>query len=85
MSKKELNNNTKLSFHTILLRGILYVIIIPTAVMFLLVGGFYLKADVEANQAQATMKTYLQNKYNEEFIVEKPMLTLYEILIYDFL
>ena len=72
MPKKELNNNTKLSFRTILLRGILYVIIIPTAVMFLLVGGFYLKADIEANQAQATMKTYLQNKYNEEFIVEKP-------------
>ena len=72
MSKKELNNNTKLSFRTILLRSILYVIIIPTAVIFLLVGGFYLKAGIEANQAQATMKTYLQNKYNEEFIVEKP-------------
>ena len=85
MSKKELNNNTKLSFRIILLRGILYIIIIPTAVIFFLVGGFYLKAGIEANQAQATMKTYLQNKYNEEFIVEKPMLTLYEILIYDFL
>ena len=72
MSKKELNNNTKLSFRTILLRSILYVIIIPTAVIFLLVGGFYLKADIEASQAQATMKTYLQNKYNEAFIVEKP-------------
>ena len=72
MSKKELNNNTKLSFHTILLRGILYVIIIPTTIMLLLVGGFYLKLDIEAGQAQATMRTYLRNKYKEEFVVEKP-------------
>ena len=73
MRNKKLGDNDKLSFRTILLRGILYVIIIPTTVMLFLVGGFYLKLDIEAGQAQATMKTYLRNKYNEEFVVEKPI------------
>ena len=73
MSKKKPNDNTKLGFRTILFRGVLYVIIIPTTIMLLLVGGFYLKLDIEAGQAQATMKTYLHNKYKEEFIVEKPI------------
>ena len=41
--------------------------------MLLLVGGFYLKLDIEAGQAQATMRTYLRNKYKEEFVVEKPI------------
>ena len=73
MSKKKPNDNTKLGFRTILFRDVLYVIIIPTTIMLLLVGGFYLKLDIEAGQAQATMKTYLHNKYKEEFIVEKPI------------
>ena len=73
MHKQKPNDNSKLSFPTIIFRGILYVIIIPTTVMLLLVGGFYLKLDIEAGQAQATMKTYLRNKYKEEFVVEKPI------------
>lgn len=73
MCKKKLGDNGKLSFPTIIFRGILYVIIIPTTIMFLLVGGFYLKLDIEASQAQVTMKTYLHNKYKEEFVVEKPI------------
>ena len=72
MHKQKPNDNTKLSFRTILFRGILYVIVVPTVIMLLFVGGFYLKADIEANQAQATMKTYLHSKYGEEFIVERP-------------
>ena len=72
MSNKKPSDNSKLSFRTILLRGILYVIIVPTAVIFLLVGGFYLKLCAEASQAQAAMKTYLHSKYGEEFIVERP-------------
>ena len=75
MCKKKLGDNGKLSFPTIIFRGILYVIIIPTTIMFLLVGGFYLKLDIEASQAQVTMKTYLHNKYKEEFVVEKPIRT----------
>lgn len=72
MRKKEPDENNKLSFRTILLRGILYVIIIPTTIMLFLVGGFYLKLCAEASQAQAEMKTYLHSKYGEEFIVERP-------------
>ena len=73
MHKQKPNDNSKLSFPTIIFRGILYVIIIPTTVMLFFVGGFYLKLDIEAGQAQATMKTYLRNKYKEEFVVEKPI------------
>ena len=73
MRRKKLGDNGTLSFRTIIFRGILYVIIIPTTIMLLLVGGFYLKLDIEAGQAQATMRTYLRNKYKEEFVVEKPI------------
>ena len=73
MHKQKPNDNSKLSFPTIVFRGVLYVIIIPTTIMLLLVSGFYLKLDIEAGQAQATMKTYLRNKYKEEFVVEKPI------------
>ena len=47
MRKKKLSDNGTLSFPTIIFRGILYVIVIPTTVMLFLVGGFYLKLDIE--------------------------------------
>ena len=72
MHKKEPDENNRLNFRTILLRSILYVIVVPTVIMLLLVGGFYLKLCAEASQAQAAMKTYLHSKYGEEFIVERP-------------
>lgn len=72
MHKKEPDENNRLSFRTILLRSILYVIVVPTVIMLLFVGGFYLKLCAEASQAQAAMKTYLHSKYGEEFIVERP-------------
>jgi len=56
MHKKEPNENNRLSFRTILFRGILRVIIIPTCVMLLLIGTligiFHIKYLIEAHQAQ---------------------------------
>ena len=66
MHKQKPNDNSKLSFRTILLRGILRVIIIPTCVMLLLIGTligiFHIKYLIEAHQAQAEMRAYLEKK-----------------------
>ena len=56
----------------VLLRGILYTIVIPVAVIMVIVGGLYLKSNIEANNAQVSMKEYLKNKYGQEFVVERP-------------
>jgi len=66
MRKKKPSDNGRLSFRTIIFRGILYVIIIPTTIMLFLVGGFYLKLDIEAGQAQATKNLLSRNQYETE-------------------
>lgn len=38
----------------------------------MIVGGFYIKFQLDVANAQAEMKEYLQNKYRQEFVVEKP-------------
>lgn len=51
---------------------ILYMIAIPVVTIAIIIGGLYLKSDIEANNTQASMKEYLQNKYKREFVIEKP-------------
>ena len=74
MHKKKPSDNTKLSFRTILFRGILRVIIIPTCVILLLtgtlIGIFHIKYLVEAHQAQTEMRAYLEKKYHQHFIIK---------------
>ena len=50
----------------------LYMTAIPVVAMVIIVGGLYLKSNIEANNTQSSMKEYLQNKYGQEFVVEKP-------------
>lgn len=50
----------------------LYGLMVLTAIVLGLVGILYLKAEVEASNTQAGMKGYLQYKYGQEFVVEKP-------------
>lgn len=45
---------------------------IPVVAMVIIIGGLYLKSNIEANNTQASMKEYLQNRYGQEFVVEKP-------------
>lgn len=59
-------------FKRIVLRGILYTVVIPVLVIAVIVGGIYLKSAIEASNAQASMKEYLQKKYGQEFVVERP-------------
>lgn len=66
------DNKPKLTIPKVLLRGILYTIVIPVVVIMVIVGGLYLKSSFELNSAQADMKGYLQNKYGQEFVVERP-------------
>lgn len=54
------------------LRRILHIIIVLIIVIAVVIGGFYIKFQLEVSSAQASMKEYLHNKYNQEFIVEKP-------------
>ena len=54
------------------LRRILHIIIVLIVVIAVVIGGFYIKFQLEVSSAQAGMKEYLHNKYNQEFIVEKP-------------
>ena len=74
MHKKEPNENNRLSFRTILFRGILRVIIIPTCVILLLtgtlIGIFHSKYLIEAHQAQTEMRAYLEKKYHQHFIIK---------------
>ena len=54
------------------LRRILHIIIVLIVVIAIVIGGFYIKFQLEVSSAQTSMKEYLHNKYNQEFIVEKP-------------
>ena len=54
------------------LRRILHTIIVLIVVIAVVIGGFYIKFQLEVSSAQTSMKEYLHNKYNQEFIVEKP-------------
>lgn len=66
------DNKPKLTIPKVLLRGILYTIVIPVVAIMVIVGGLYLKSNIEANNAQVSMKEYLHGKYDQEFVVEKP-------------
>ena len=74
MHEKEPDENNRLSFRTILFRGILRVIIIPTCVILLLtgilIGIFHIKYLIEAHQAQTEMRAYLEKKYHQHFIIK---------------
>ena len=74
MHEKEPDENNRLSFRTILFRGILRVIIIPTCVILLLtgtlIGIFHSKYLIEAHQAQTEMRAYLEKKYHQHFIIK---------------
>ena len=70
MHKKKLSNNGNLSFRTILFRGVLYMIIIPTVIMLVIFGIFYTKSTIDDHIAQSHMQSYLKRKYGQEFIVE---------------
>ena len=60
MSNKKPNDNSKLSFRTILFRSILYVIIIPTGIMLVIFGIFYTKSTIDDHIAQSHMQSYLK-------------------------
>lgn len=69
MSKNDQPRPTMLKM---ILRRILHIIIVLIVVIAVVIGGFYIKFQLEVSSAQASMKEYLHNKYNQEFIVEKP-------------
>ena len=70
MHKKKPSDNAKLGFRTILFRGVLYMIIIPTVIMLVIFGIFYTKSTIDDHIAQSHMRSYLKRKYGQEFIVE---------------
>ena len=70
MAQKLQKSSDREEFKRIILRGVLYVVVIPVVVIAVIVGGIYLKSAIEASNAQASMKEYLQKKYNREFVVE---------------
>ena len=69
MSKNDQPRPTMLKM---ILRRILHIIIVLIVVIAVVIGGFYIKFQLEVSSAQTSMKEYLHNKYNQEFIVEKP-------------
>ena len=70
MFNKKPSDNSKLNFRTILFRGVLYMIIIPTVIMLVIFGIFYTKSTIDDHIAQSHMQSYLKRKYGQEFIVE---------------
>lgn len=66
------NNQPHTGVPRTVLRRILYGFIILTILGLAVVGGLYLKVYMETNDAQSSMKEYLQSKYGQEFVVEKP-------------
>ena len=50
----------------------LQAIIVLVVVTAVAIGGFYIKFQLEVSSAQTSMKEYLHNKYDQEFVVEKP-------------
>ena len=69
MSKKQ----SKLSkINVVKPRKVLLLFATPLILVAMIVGGFYIKFQLDVTSAQAGMKEYLQNKYRQEFVVEKP-------------
>ena len=69
MSKKQ----SKLSKTNVVKpRKVLLLFATPLILVAMIVGGFYIKFQLDVTSAQAGMKEYLQNKYRQEFVVEKP-------------
>lgn len=69
MSKKQ----SKLSKTNVVKpRKVLLLFATPLILVAMIVGGFYIKFQLDVTNAQADMKEYLQNKYRQEFVVEKP-------------
>lgn len=66
------NDQPKSNVLKIILRRILHIVTILIVVAMVIVGGFYVKRQFDVNNIQASMKEYLQNKYKQEFVVEKP-------------
>ena len=66
------NNKPKSAISGVLLRGILYTVVIPLAVIAAVIGGIYLNSHIEVSNTLASMKEYLQKKYGQEFVVGKP-------------
>ena len=69
MSKKQ----SKLSKTNVVKpRKVLLLFATPLILVAMIVGGFYIKFQLDVTNAQADMKEYLQNKYRQEFVVERP-------------
>ena len=53
-------------------RKVLLLFVTPLILVTMIIGGFYIKFQLDVTNAQADMKEYLQNKYRQEFVVERP-------------
>ena len=69
MSKKQPKSNKT---NVVKTRKVLLLFATPLILVAMIVGGFYIKFQLDVTSAQAGMKEYLQNKYRQEFVVEKP-------------
>ena len=69
MSKKQSKSNKT---NVVKPRKVLLLFATPLILVAMIVGGFYIKFQLDVTSAQAGMKEYLQNKYRHEFVVEKP-------------
>lgn len=68
------SRNKRLSRHKDLLsRRTLCVVIAPATVLLLVISFFCIKGFVDANNALAGMRNYLENKYKQGFTVERPV------------
>lgn len=66
------NNQSKdrASIFKAVLRRVLYVIIAAVIVTMCIVGGIYIKSIISSKDALTDMKSYLENKYNERFLID---------------
>lgn len=69
---QKLQNRNRESAKSIDFRRILYVAAVPVVAIAVVICGVYLNSHIEVSNAQASMKEYLQKKYGQEFVVEKP-------------
>ena len=69
ISKKQPKSN---KINVVKPRKVLLLFATPLILVAMIVGGFYIKFQLDVTSAQAGMKEYLQNKYRQEFVVEKP-------------
>jgi len=71
MAKKSENSNKK-GDKNVRPHRVLYVIVVAIVVLLSVPWLFYFKDVANVNNTQNDMREYLQNKYNQEFLVEKP-------------